>query len=286
MPEVIYLNGKFVSPAEAVVPINDRGFLFGDAVYEVIRSYDGRLWALERHLRRLQHGLESIDIQGVDVGALAATIEDCRARSEFPNALVYIHITRGAAPRSHAYSRDLKPLVLVHVRDITPLVAAIDFDGVAAVTAPDLRWRRCDIKSTNLLPNVLARTAAHDQGAHEAILFDEEGFITEAAGMAVFWVEGDVLLTTPSGPAILPSITRALALEAARDDGIPVREERVPRGRLQKADEILLGSTTHEVCPVVKLDGAPVGNGRLGPITSRLQQAFRRRVKEGRDASP
>ena len=286
MPEVIYLNGKFVSPAEAVVPINDRGFLFGDAVYEVIRSYDGRLWAFERHLRRLRRSLEAIDMQAATVDELGATIEDCRARSSFPNALVYIHITRGAAPRSHAYSRDLKPLVLVHVRDIAPLVAAIDFDGVAAVTAPDLRWRRCDIKSTNLLPNVLARTAAHDKGAHEAILFDEEGFITEAAGMAVFWVEGEVLLTTPSGPEILPSITRELVLETAREEGITVREERVSRERFGRAHEILLASTTHEACPVVELDGAPVGNGRAGPIASRLQQAFRRRVAEGRDAPP
>jgi len=174
----------------------------------------------------------------------------------------------------------------VHVRDIAPLVAAIDFDGVAAVTAPDLRWRRCDIKSTNLLPNVLARTAAHDKGAHEAILFDDEGFITEAAGMAVFWVEGEVLLTTPGGPEILPSITRELILETAREEGIAVREERVSRERFAGAGEVLLASTTHEACPVVTLDGSPVANGRLGPITSRLQQAFRRRVAEGRDAPP
>jgi len=283
MPEVIYLNGGFVSGSEAVIPIEDRGFLFGDAVYEVLRSYNGRLWALERHLRRLRRSLEEIDIHTVETEAIRQATEEAFRRSEFPNAHVYIHITRGVEPRKHAYGRDLSPTVLIHVRDFTPMVPPEVFAGAKAITLPDLRWRRCDIKSTNLLPNVLAQTRARDEGAHEAILVEEDGYITEAASMSVFCVEKAILITSPLSSQILPSITREIVIEIARDQGIPLREERVSAERLRKADEILLASTGHEVCPVIQLDGAPVGDGRMGPMTRRLVEGFRRRIEAGDD---
>jgi D-alanine transaminase len=283
VPEVVYLNGRIVPPAEAVISVNDRGFLFGDAVYEALRSYDGRLWAMTRHMRRLAHSLDAIDMRTVDVDQVRAAIEETYRASGIPNALIYLQITRGVAPRSHAYPRDLQPTILVTVRDITPIIAEIDFDGVAAVTAPDLRWRRCDVKSTNLLPNVLAKTRAQDHGAREAILVDAEGCITEGTSTSVFWVAQNRLFATPGGPEILPGVTREFVVEIARDEGIPLLAERVSLQEFRRASEVFLASTGHDVCPVIRLDGAPVGSGRAGPLTLRLQKGFRARVAAGDD---
>jgi len=284
MPELIYLNGKIVPPEEAVVSIDDRGFVFGDAVYEVIRSYEGRLWCLSRHMRRLGRSLAAVDMENVDVERVTKAVEDTHRRSEIPNALVYLQVTRGVAPRSHAYSRELLPTVLITVRDITPKVEAINDEGIAAVIAPDLRWRRCDIKSTNLLPNVLAKTRARDRGADEAILVDAEGYVTEGTSNSVFWVYNRRLATTPAGPEVLPSISREIVLEIARDEGFLLLIERTPLEQFRRAGEIFLAGTGCEVCPVIALDDAPVGGGRAGPITLQLQKAFRARIAAGDDA--
>jgi D-alanine transaminase len=284
MPEVIYLNGKLVPPSEAVVPVDDRGFLFGDAVYEVVRSYGGRLWALERHLRRLQHSLAAIDMENVNLDQVRDAILTTYQSSEIPDALLYLQITRGVAPRRHDYTPDLTPTVLITVRDITPIVAGIDYNGVSAVTAPDLRWRRCDIKSTNLLPNVLAKTRAHRRGAHEAVLIDADGYVTEGTSTSVFWAEDNRVFTVPAGPEILPSITRELVIETAGDLRLPMLVERVSLQRFRRASEIFLTGTGSEVCPIISLDGSPVGRGRAGPVTLRLQEAFRARVAARDDA--
>ena len=290
MPEVIYLNGALVSLTEAVVPVDDRGFLFGDAIYEVVRSYNGRLWCFERHLRRLARSLEEIDMAYVDVAGIGDAIRQTYAASRIPDALIYLQVTRGVAPRSHTYTRDLKPTVLIAVRDITPGVAAVDPNGMTAVTAPDLRWRRCDIKSTNLLPNVLAKTGAHEQGAYEAILVHPDGYVTEGSSTSVFWVRADGPLpagrvcTIPLGPEVLPSISRGIVVEIVEDEGLPLVEERISLEQFRKVEEIFLASTTPEVCPIIALDGQPVGTGAAGPITKRLQQAFRARVEAGDDA--
>ncbi len=283
MPDVVYLNGRIVPPSEAMIPVDDRGFLFGDSVYEVLRSYDGRLWALTRHLRRLARSLDAIDLHTITLDQARAAIEETYRASELPNALIYLHSTRGVAPRAHAYPRDLQPTVLVTVRDIAPALTTIDFNGVAAITAPDLRWRRCDIKSTNLLPNVLAKTRAHDQGVDEAILIDADGCVTEGSSTSVFWVAQNRLFTTPAGPEILPGITRELLADIARAEGIPLLAERVQLDRFRRAGEIFLAGTVHEVCPVIRLDGAPVGHGRAGPLTLQLQKAYRARIAAGDD---
>jgi D-alanine transaminase len=284
MPEIVYLNGTRVAPAEACVPIGDRGFLFGDAVYEVLRSYAGRLWAAERHFRRLERSLREIELTGVDVASLAALAARAVVESEFAEASVYLHITRGVEPRRLGGGEGLTPTVLVQVRDMATIVSAHFLEGVPAITYPDLRWKRCDIKSTNLLGNALARMAARRAGAYEAILVDEEGCITEAAAMGVFGAQGGVLYATPLGPEILPSISREFLVEIAHDLGIEVRLERVTRERLAGMEEVLLTSTSHEVCPVTELDGAPVGAGVPGPLGKRLYAAFRARLEAGDDA--
>ncbi len=278
MPEIVYLNGEFMEPEKAAIPINDRGFLFGDSVYEVVRSYGGRLFTLDRHLARLERSLHEIDIRSVDIAQLGRAIEEACRRSGFAEALVYVQVTRGAAPRKHAYDRGLRPTVLVHVRDLEPLLDPSIREGVAAITAPDIRWQRCDIKSTNLLPNVLAKTKAKEQGALEAILVNEDGIVTEATSAGVFCVEQGVVLTHPLSPAILPSITREVVLEVAGEVGIPVREEPVSLERLRAAAEVFLASTTIDVCPVITIDGAPVGDGKPGPVTRRLLAAYLERA--------
>jgi D-alanine transaminase len=178
----------------------------------------------------------------------------------------------------------MTPTVLITVRDMTPGAAGVDPDGMTAITASDLRWRRCDIKTTNLLPNILAKTRAHEEGAYEAILVHPDGYVTEGSSTSVFWVRGGTLGAFPLGPEILPSISRGIVIEIAHDHGIPLVEEHMPLERFRAADEIFLASTTPEVCPIITLDGAPVADGKAGPITKRLREAFRARVEAGEDA--
>ncbi len=283
MPEIIYLNGALVSPSEAVVSVDDRGFLFGDAVYEALRSYGGRIWCFERHMRRLAQSLAAVDMGYVDAGEIGTAILETYRASELPDALIYLQVTRGVAPRAHHYSRGMKPTVLITIRDITSSAAGVDPNGMTAITAPDLRWRRCDIKTTNLLPNILAKTRAHDDGAYEAILVHPDDYITEGSSTSVFWVRGGAVCTVPLGPEVLPSISREIVIEIARDEGLPLTEEHISLDQFRKADEIFLASTTPEVCPIITLDDAPVADGKAGPITKRLQKAFRRRVEAGED---
>jgi len=163
-------------------------------------------------------------------------------------------------------------------------VGSIDPNGMTAITAPDVRWRRCDIKSTNLLPNILAKTKAHQAGAYEAILVHPDGYVTEGSSTSVFWVRGGAVCTMPLGPEILPSISREIVIEICQDEGLLLIEEHCPIEQFRGSDEIFLASTTPEVCPIITLDGAPVGDGKAGPITLRLREAFRRRVQAGDDA--
>jgi D-alanine transaminase len=283
MPEVIYLNGHIVPPEEAVVSVSDRGFLFGDAVYEVVRSCRGRPWALERHLRRLSRGLAAIDMAYVDVDEIGRAVQETYAASNIPDALIYLQITRGVAPRSHAYDSDLEPTVVITVRDAAVRTAGIDPSGAAAITVPDLRWRRCDVKSTNLLPNVLAKARARDEGVFEAILVHPDGYVTEGSSTSVFWVHGGRVCTIPLGGEVLPGISRGIVTEIVRDEGLPMEEERIPLEEFRAVDEIFLVGTTIEVYPVISLDGTPVGTGQAGPITQRLRAAFRARVEAGDD---
>ncbi len=284
MPEIIYLNGTRVPREQAVVPIDDRGFLFGDAVYEVLRSYEGRVWASERHFRRLQRSLDETRITGVDCAALRALAEQAAAESEYPAAHIYVHVTRGVAPRALAHGEGLTPTVLVHVRDAMGMTKPSVYEGVRVVTRPDTRWARCDIKTTSLIANVLVRMEARRAGVYEVILYDAQEQITEAASMSVLMVEQGRLHTAPLGPEILPSISRELLLETARDIGIPVHEELITLTRLRRMDEVLLASTMHDVCPVVELDGAPVGDGKPGPVGRRLREAYLARIATGDDA--
>ena len=280
MDALACLNGERMLADEARVPIWDRGFLFGDAVYEVYRLYQGRCWLEEAHTARLRRSLAELQFPPVDMDRLADRTRETIAASGILEGVVYIQVTRGVAPRRHVFPDPSVPpteLIVVKPYDDTE-TAARRTNGVRVISQPDLRWGRCDVKSVNLLANVLANEAAHRAGCDEAILVDEQGIVTEATHSSVLWVRKGHLGGTPEGKIILPGTTRGQVMALARDEAIPFESGRISLEDLRGADEILLVGTTIEVMPVIQLDDHPVGSGVPGPITHQLQAAFRRSV--------
>lgn len=195
MPDLAWLDGEWLPIEEARVPVLDRGNMFGDGVYEVVRSYDGRLWALDLHLERLARSLQAIGIAGVTMAEVRPLVEEGNRRGGYANARVYLHVTRGVAPRVHTFPTNTKPTLLITVEEQPATAPALYEQGVAAVTLPELRWARRDIKSLNLLPNIMARQQAAEAGAFEAILVQPDGIVTEGASHGIFMVDRGVLIT-------------------------------------------------------------------------------------------
>lgn len=264
-----------IMPAGELDPVySDRGMFFGDGVYEVMRSYDGRTFALEEHLQRFARSLAAIEISGVDIDEIRSRILRAFKAAGLPNAKIYFQITRGSGPRDRVWGADLKPnffLTVSEVGDSTEEKAR----GIAVSTFPDWRWKRCDIKSLNLLANVLASNDAARKGCGEAILVDEAGLITEGAGSAFFAVRGQALQTTPLTANILPSITREFAIKAGRNIGLEVLEESLTPPQAAGVDELFLAVTTKDIVPVVKFDETTIGNGTPGKYTKLITQEFR-----------
>jgi D-alanine transaminase len=281
MESLACLNGELMPVAEARVPIWDRGFLFGDAVYEVFRLYGGRCWLEAEHYARLKRSLREMDFREYDEERLAQRLRRTIEASAIEEGTVYIHITRGVAPRQHAFpGPGVPPTELIVVRHYNDTeTAALRAMGVAAISQPDLRWKRCDVKSTNLLPNVLANEAAHRAGAFEAILVGADGRVSEATHSSVLWARSGRIEGTPEGPAILPGTTRQLIRRLAADAGLAFAEAEVTLDELCQADEALLVGTTIEVLPIVRIDSTPISGGRPGPLAQRLQTAYRRAVE-------
>ncbi len=274
MPDVGFVNGRFLPLEEATVSIEDRGFQFGDGVYEVIRTYGGRPFELEAHITRLERSAKALNLrlpytrsQWKDY-----VVEGIR-RAGYPENKIYIQVTRGVAPRDHAYPTDVSPTVVMTIRAFQPLRESIRSAGVDAITVTDIRWGRCDIKSLNLLANVLARQQAKEAGVFEAILI-KDGAVTEGAVSNVMIVKNGALMTAPEGSGILSGVTRTAVLELARKESIPVDERQVFREELYGADEVLLTGTTVEVLAVVRIDGRTVGSGLPGPVARRLGARF------------
>jgi D-alanine transaminase len=274
------LNGQTMALEEVQIPALDRGFLFGDAVYEVLRIYKSRPWLMEEHWQRLARSLEAIKIKGVDLGRVKQRMLDTISAGKFQEAIAYIQITRGVAPRKHAFPPDARPLEFLYVQDFADAMAPLRRQGVAVVTQPDIRWHRCDIKSTNLLGNVLAMQAAAEAGCVEALLYTPDGTLTEATHSSFFAVSDGTLLATPLGNAILPGITRAFLERLAAKVGVPFREQHLKKSDLTKIAELFLSGTTAEVLPVVKVDNQPIGSGRVGPVSLRLLDAYQKVVEE------
>ena len=278
MPNVAFINGAFVPLTEAKVSIEDRGFQFGDGVYEVIRTYGGRPFALEAHLARLDRSATALDlIQPYSRAEWTDHILEGVRRAAFSEAKIYIQLSRGVAPRDHAYPLDLTPTVVMTVREFHPLDKSVQAAGVDAMTTEDIRWGRCDIKSVNLLANVLARQQVKQAQVFEAILI-KAGVVTEGAVSTVMVVREGTVMTAPEGRHILSGVTRSVVLDLALTEGIPVQEHCVPLAELYAADEVFLTGTTVEVLAVVRIDGKVIGDGRPGPITQRLAAGFRKRV--------
>ena len=274
MGEMAFVNGRFLSLASASVSIEDRGFQFGDGVYEVIRTYGGRPFMLHAHLARLNRSAEAIGLrQPYSLERWSGYMEEGLRLAAFTESKIYVQITRGVAPRDHVYAPQLEPTVVMTIRELHPLSPAVQTAGVDAMTLDDVRWGRCDIKSLNLLPNVLARQQAKEAGVFEAILV-KNGEVTEGSVSNVIIVDNRTLMTAPEGPRILSGVTREVVLRSARQEGLEVHEQYPSRENLFGASEVFLTGTTVEVLPVVRIDGKPIGSGEPGPVTRQLAKRF------------
>ena len=263
-----------IASFEELDPVHfDRGIYFGDGVYEVLRSYRGKIFALDEHMQRFAGSLAAIRITGIDIGVIRQRVERAFQAAGFANAKIYFHVTRGSEPRSHTWKPDLKPNFFLTVIELVdnPQEKA---KGIAVCTHPDERWKRCDIKSLNLLPNILAKQAAADKGFSEAILVDDAGCITEGAGSAFFAIIRRALQTAPLSANILPSITRQFVTRAARNTGLTIEERCLTPHQAAAADELFLAVTTKDIVPVVRFDKATIGDGRPGPSTKALMAEF------------
>ncbi|MCF7973702.1 MAG: aminotransferase class IV [Phycisphaerae bacterium] len=277
-------------PLEAVpIPFRDRAMYFGDGVYEVIRSYKGHIFALEDHLMRFANSLEAVDIRGITVETVRQRVLTAFDQAGIGNAKIYFHVTRGSGPRDPVEAPGLAPnfyLTITELEDAT----LEKTQGISVITHPDLRWKRCDIKSLNLLPNVLAKREAHKQGCDEAILVDDQGLITEGSASAFFAICGDssaqgdwpglCLRTTALHVNILPSVTRKYVIKSAQAIGLTVVERSVAVPEAKAAQELFLAVTTRDIVPIVKFDGQSIGQGKPGKATQALMQAFQQCIDE------
>lgn len=266
----VYLNGEYLPDDRATVSPLDRGFMFGDGVYEVIPVYGGRAFRLPEHLERLGRSLEGVRIASpYSNERWAEILHGLIDRNGGGNQSLYLQITRGVASRDHAFPSATAPTVFAMCSPLTPMSEEIRREGVAAVILQDIRWEYCHLKTIALLPNILLRQQALDQGASEAILV-RDGEITEGAASNLFMVSDGVLRTPPKGPRLLPGITRNLVMELAARHGLPHEETRITPEDLRRAGEVWLTSSTREILPVTRLDGEPVGDGRPGTLWSRM----------------
>ncbi len=274
MQQTVYWNGSFIPKSDAHVSPDDRGFLFGDGVYEVVRSYRGKWFRRTEHLDRMARGMRAIRIEGPAVDLLAEICDTLLDRNGFTggDAVVYLQVTRGAAPRTHYFPDPPVPATVYGT--IGPLRPKGDpAVGVAVITVPDLRWTRCDIKTVGLLANCLANQQARDAGATDAV-FVRDGIALEGTATSFFGLLGGVVRTAPTSNYILPSITRQVVLELCASLDIPVELVPIRTEELEHADEMFLAGTTMEIMPIVRLDGRPVSDGEPGAVTRKLQEEF------------
>lgn len=277
---IVYFSGQFLPKEEVRISPDDRGFLLADGVYEVIRIYGGQPFLMAEHLRRLQYSLDQLRIALPQIEELPGVAQELIQHNELvaDDGTIYIQVTRGVAPRTHAFPpRPTPPTCYVTASPFSPRQEKWD-DGVTVTLVSDIRWGRCDIKSLALLPNVLASQEAKERGAEEAI-FVREGMITEGAHTNLCAVLDGQLVTHPATHQILAGITRGLVLDLCGQLGIPCRQDPIPSTALRAASEVMILGTTTEIMPVVQVDGWQVGDGHPGPITRRLQRAFRATVE-------
>jgi D-alanine transaminase len=278
MPDLAYLNGEILPIEKAMVPIEDRGYQFGDGVYEFIASYDGRLFMLEEHLDRLERSLRELSYDPIPRDTMRQAIVDLLKRSGYPRAGIYIQITRGIAPRNHAFARGMVPQIVMTIRTVSELPEKLRTRGATAITVRDTRWGRCDIKTIQLLSNSLAKQKALDAGCDDAIFVTNQNVVREGTSSNLFMVVDEKLFTHPLTPNILPGITRLAILQICQSEGLQVQETVFETEALYGADEAFLTGTVTEVLPIVRVDEKPIGDGTVGPITRRLYALLRKKA--------
>jgi D-alanine transaminase len=271
---MIYLNGEFMPIEDAKISVLDRGFIFGDGVYEVIPTYSRRPFRLAEHLARLQSSLDAIRLANPHDGSTwSDLVGKIIAGNPWEDQNVYLQVTRGVAKRDHAFPKGLKPTVFLMASELVTPSADLMKSGAKAIVLPDFRWLRCDIKSTSLLGNCLLRTLAADEGCAEAILV-RDGELTEASASNVFVVKDGTVLAPPKSHLILPGITYDVVLEILRANAVPHEVRPVKEDELRSADEIWVTSSSREVLPITTLDGKPVGSGKPGPVCARVYALY------------
>lgn len=276
MPRFAYVNGRYVPHPDAAVHIEDRGYQFADGVYEVVPVQNGRMIDEDPHLDRLGYSLRELRIAWpMSRAALKLVLRELMRRNGLVNGLVYLQVTRGVAPRDHKFPKAAKPALVVTTKRMNPTPAALVENGARVITIPDIRWKRCDIKSVSLLPNVLGKQKAVEAGAFEAWQVDADGFITEGTSTNAWIVTADgALVTRNADAAILNGITRQAVIRLTNEIGVAFQERPFSPAEAKAAREAFLTSSSGHVLPITRIDDTVVGDGKPGPLTKRLRAAY------------
>ncbi|MCA9801464.1 MAG: aminotransferase class IV [Cyanobacteria bacterium HKST-UBA02] len=267
-------NGEVMPLAEVRVSVLDRAFLFGDAVYEVIRAYGGHFFHINDHLDRMKTSLASLSIEGVDTEEVGRRARALLAQSGIPDALVYIQATRGVAARTHYYPESYVPNILIYVQPFSDPYREERKTGVASVTHKDIRWGRNDIKATSLAANCMAAQYARSKGCLEVVFIDRDGYMTEGSHTSLFGIRDGKLLVAPSSANVLPGITKRQVLELARKSDVPIEEVRVREEEIYDLGEFFLAGTPEELISIVRVNDRLIGDGKPGPLVRALYQSF------------
>ncbi len=280
MSNIVYLNGEFIPKEEAKISPDDRGFLLADGVYEVAKYYNGKAFRYRDHLQRLDRSLAEISINYPETDKLEAIFMELITKNGLQNehAGIYLQITRGAAPRSHFFPKDIEPTVYAYAFPMPSPKDKLE-SGIKVITREDIRWFRCDIKSVSLLPNTMLNNEAYENGAAECVMV-RDGYMTEGTHSSLFAIKDGALVTRPLSNLILPGITRKVVFELCKENSIPVEERLFTKEELFQMDEVFLAGTGSEIMPVVEIDDKVVGNKKPGEITRLLQEKFFAKVAE------
>ncbi len=280
MSELAYLNGVFSPIGDAKISIEDRGFQFGDSIYEVIFAYGGKLFELDAHLSRLRSSLDAIDLHyDFDADGLSGAMREGVRRCEFPDVMVYLQITRGVAPRNHTIPDGISPTVVMTFKPIPLVDPDLHANGAKLKTFPETRWANCYIKATTLLPNVLAKSRAKKAGYYDAVFVTEEGEVRESTSANIYVVEGKSVVFPRRDKSVLHGVTQRFLSGCMDAMGLTAEEGLISLDRLFAADEVFISSTAIEVLAVTSVDDKPILSGQVGPISRGLYEEFRRRAR-------
>ncbi|MEN8117510.1 MAG: D-amino-acid transaminase [Bacteroidota bacterium] len=274
MSGIVYLNGEFINKEDAKISPDDRGFIFADGVYEVIKYYHGKPFRFQNHIERLKHSLAELNISYPVINDLETVSMDLIDRNSLQekHAGVYIQITRGVHKRIHSFPEGIKPTIYAFAYNLPSNRENLD-NGIKVITAEDIRWTRCDIKSVSLLPNVMLFNKAIESGAGECILI-RNGFVTEAAHSSVLGIKNGTVITHPSSNLILPGITRKVILEICAQNDIPIEERPLTENELYEMDEVIIAGTGNEITAAIQVNDKLIGNNKPGEITRLIQRKF------------